>query len=102
MIIIDLSIILIIILLCYLLKDIKKILNISSIITIIFGYIILFLAFIFNKIIKNNLSFINANKISSIIVSKFINRGLILILIGGIELIIYTIVRLKKRINVKQ
>ena len=102
MIIIDLSIILIIILLCYLLKDIKKILNISSIITIIFGYIILFLAFIFNKIIKNNLSFINANKISSIIVSKFINRGLILILIGGIELIIYTIVRLKKRITVKQ
>lgn len=93
MIIIDLSIILIIILLCYLLKDIKKILNISSIITIIFGYIILFLAFIFNKIIKNNLSFINANKISSIIVSKFINRGLILILIGGIELIIYTIIK---------
>lgn len=98
MIYLDIFIVLIIIALCFLVKDYQKILNISSIITIILGYIIIFLSFMISIIIKNNLSFINTSKISSVITGKLTNRGLIFILVGGIELIIYTIIKLKRRI----
>ena len=98
MIYLDIFIVLIIIALCFLVKDYQKILNISSIITIILGYIIIFLSFTISIIIKNNLSFINTSKISSVITGKLTNRGLIFILVGGIELIIYIIIKLKRRI----
>ena len=98
MIYIDILIILIITILCYLIKDYQKILSISSIIMIILGYIVLLLSSIVTKFIKTNLININTQHLLLIVKKRFINRGLILILIGGLEVIIYTIIKLKRRI----
>ena len=98
MIYIDVLILVVIIVLCCLIKDFNRILNISSIITIVIGYIILLLSNICEIFIKSNLSYINTKHISLIVKTSFINRGLSLILIGGIELIIYITIKLKRRI----
>lgn len=98
MIYIDVLILVVIIVLCYLIKDFNRILNISSIITIVIGYIILLLSNICEIFIKSHLSYINTKHISLIVKTSFINRGLILILIGEIELIIYITIKLKRRI----
>ena len=88
-------------LLLYFIKDLNKLLRINSIITIISGYLVILVSIIANGIIKKRISFINISILSNTISNKGINRGLILILIGAIQLIIYTIIRIyKQNINI--
>ena len=75
----------------FLVKDILKIIRIESIILIISGYLMIILNYILRSVINNKISFINISKITGYILRKSINRGLILILIGGILLMIYGI-----------
>lgn len=86
----------------YILRDINQVLKINSIITIISGYLVILISIIINSIIKNKITFINTSIITNAISNKGINRGLILILFGAIQLIIHTIINIyNNRINLK-
>ena len=91
------GIILLTIIISYFIEDINKFFKIHSIITIISGYLTIFITIIINIIIKNKLSFINVSKITNIISIKGINRGLILILLGALELITYILLNVYNR-----
>ena len=97
-----LTIIILTLFILYLIRDINKLLKINSIITIISGYIIIMISVIINYYIKKRISFINISIVTNNISNKVINRGLILILFGGIQLIIYTLIKIYKerRINI--
>ena len=97
-----LTIIILTLFILYLLRDINKLLKINSIITIISGYIIIIISVIINYYIKKRISFINISIVTNNISNKVINRGLILILFGSIQLIIYTLIKIYKerRINI--
>ncbi len=97
-----LTIIILTLFILYLIRDINKLLKINSIITIISGYIIIIISVIINYYIKKRISFINISIVTNNISNKVINRGLILILFGGIQLIIYTLIKIYKerRINI--
>ena len=97
-----LTIIILTLFILYLIRDINKLLKINSIITIISGYIIIMISTIINYYIKKRISFINISIVTNNISNKVINRGLILILFGGIQLIIYTLIKIYKerRINI--
>ena len=87
----------------YLIKEIHIFFKFSSLITIIAGYATIIFNYYLKIIINKQVSIINISKVTELIYQKTINRGLILILIGGIELIVYTILNyLKKyRYNIK-
>jgi hypothetical protein len=87
----------------YLIKDINDYLKYSSLIAIIAGYATIVFNYFLKYFINNQIFVINVSKVTKLIYQKTISRGLILILIGGIELIIYIILNyLKKyRYNVK-
>lgn len=87
----------------YLIKDINDYLKYSSIITIIAGYATIIFNYFLKYFINKQLLVINVSKVTELIYQKTINRGLILILIGGIELIINTILNYlrKYRYNIK-
>ena len=91
------TIIFLTLLLLYFIKDLNKLLRVNSIITIISGYLVILVSIIANVIIKKRISFINISILSNAIRNKGINRGLILILIGAIQLIIYTLIRIYKQ-----
>ena len=80
----------------YILNDICKTLRINSIITIISGYIIILINIIFNVILIKKITNININNFINNIRNMGVNRGLILILIGTIQFIIYTLIRIYK------
>lgn len=97
-----LTIIILTLFILYLIRDINKLLKINSIITIISGYIIIMISVIINYYIKKRISFINISIVTNNISNKVINRGLILILFGGIQLILYILIKIYKerRINI--
>lgn len=85
------------IILYFILKDILKYLKYVSIITILSGYFIIILANTLNYLVIKEFSFINISKITSIVLNENINNALILILIGSISLITYTVISIYKR-----
>ena len=85
--------ILLTLLLFYLIRDIKKLLKINSIITITSGYIIIIINAFMIILLKKKLYFISIIKITNIISKNGTNRGLKLILLGAIQLIAYTIIK---------
>ena len=87
----------------YLIKDINNYLKFSSLTIIIAGYLTITFNYFLKYFMNKQVSFINISKITELIYQKTINRGLLLILVGGIEIIIYTIINyLKKyRYNIK-
>lgn len=87
----------------YLIKDINNYFKFSSLITIIAGYATIIFNYFLKYFINKQISVINVSKVTKLIYQKAISRGLILILIGGIELIIYIILNYlrKYRYNVK-
>lgn len=94
MIIFTIGTIILTVFLIYLKRSINKVLQINSIITIISGYLVILVSLIINITIKRNISFMNTNTITNAISSSGINRGLILILFGAIQLIIHTIINI--------
>ena len=91
------TIIILTIVLFFLLKDIYKLLRTTSIITISSGYLAILVGYILTNILRDRLNFINISKVTNIIFNKNLERGLILILIGAIELIIYVCINFYKR-----
>ena len=91
------GIIIITIIIYLILKDIYKLLRLTSIITISSGYLTIVIGYITISIIKNKISSINISKITSPILNECVDKGLILILIGAIELIIYILLNLYRR-----
>ena len=85
-----------------LIKDTHKILRFMSITTIISGYIVIIFNSFLRIIINQKIPYINIAKITNIIYEKAINRGLILIFIGAIELIIYVLITLYKKYYMKK
>ena len=75
----------------YILRSIKKFFLIDSIITIISGYLIILFSYIVTLYIRKKVWYINISVLTNYYFNKFSYNGLILILIGGIELIIYTV-----------
>lgn len=88
------GILLLMIVISYFVKDIKKFLKLLSIITISSGYITIFIGYLGKILIDKEVSFINSSKITYVILTKFNERGLILILIGALELITYIFLKL--------
>ena len=84
----------------YLIRDIGKLLRINSIIYIISGYLLLIVNIIINYIVRYKVNFMG-KYINNVIGNTIINWGLILILGGAIQLIIYVIVSIynKRRIS---
>ena len=76
-----------------LIKNITRLIKLNSIITIISGYISILISYILIYIINKKIYFINISKITNIFLKKGIDNGLIIILIGGIELIIYVLIK---------
>ena len=88
MIIIDILILIIIISIIYINRN--NILNAIKLIgslTIISGYLIIIIPSILNRRI-------NINVISKIIKNNLINKGLILMLLGGIEIVVYVMIKI--------
>lgn len=94
MIIFTVSAIILTFFLFYLKRDINKILQINSIVTIISGYLVILVSTLINITIKKNISLINTSIITNAINSNGINRGLTLILFGAIQLIIHIIINI--------
>ena len=82
-------------------KDILKLLKLTSIITIIVGYFLIILSNIIKIQILKKITIINIENLSNILANKFINRGLILILLGVILLILYVIISFYKYYNIE-
>ena len=91
------GIIIITIIIYFLLKDIYKLLRLTSIITILSGYLTIIIGYIVTNIIKNKVSFINISKITKPIFNECVDKGLILILIGTIELITYVLLNVYRK-----
>ena len=91
------AIIILTIILYFLQKDIYKVLRTTSIITISSGYLSILIGYIITNTLKNQINFINISKITNILFNKNLEKGLILILIGALELIIYTGINIYKR-----
>lgn len=96
MIYLTLGVIVLTLFILYILRDINKVLRINSIITISSGYLVILSSIIINMIIKDKIAFINTSIITNEISNKGINRGLILILFGAIQLIIHTGINIYK------
>ncbi len=79
-------------------KNIIVFLRYTSMITIISGYLVIIFNYFLKQIINREISYINISKITDIVYRKSIERGLVLVLIGGIELIGYILILSKKRI----
>lgn len=97
MIYIIISIIIFNILLFYLLKNVKKYILIGSIITILSGYLVILGGYIFKAYIKKRIKYINISFLINYFLEKNNTNGLVLILIGSIQLIIYVIIVFIKR-----
>ena len=82
-----------------LIKNSEVFLRFISVTTIISGYLIIIINHYLKKIIDSEIASINISKITAIIFEKARDRGLILALIGTIELIIYIFYISKKRIT---
>ena len=91
------GIILLNIILFYILKDIKRYLFVGSIITIVSGYLIIIIGYIFRLYLKRKISYINISVITDFLLIKNNNNALILILIGSVELIIYVLLIIIKK-----
>lgn len=96
------SIIIITSIIYYLLKDIYKLLRLTSILTIISGYTTIVIGYITTINIRNKINFINISKITSPIFNKCIDKGLVLILIGAIELITYILLNIYRKYYLKK
>ena len=81
----------------YIIKDIVSIFKVNGIITIISGYLTIIFNYILNTKINNEINFINISKATNIILKRTISKGLVLVLIGTIEYIIYIIIYINKR-----
>ena len=86
------AIIILTIILYFILKDLFKLLRITSIITITSGYLTIITGYITRNILNSQITIFNISKITGIIFDKNLRNGLILILIGAIELITYVII----------
>ena len=90
------------IILYFVLKDIHKLLRLTSILTISSGYLTIMVGYVTISIIKNKVSFINISRITSPIFDKVVEKGLILILIGAIQLIIYVLLNVYRKYYLKK
>ena len=86
------SIIVLTIIEIYFIKDIANIFKVNGIITILGGYLTIGVNYILEKVIVRKINFINVSKITDLVLRKTVNRGLILILIGVVQFIIYIII----------
>ena len=78
-------------LLFYLLKNIKRFLLVGSVITILSGYLVILCSYLLRKYIHSNFRYINISILTNYILDKNISNGLVLILFGSIQLIMYVI-----------
>ena len=92
MIYLDILIISIMAILWFVIKDIIRYIKLLCILYLVSGYLMIIMGFLIKTIIKSKVVFINIDKIGDSILKMFINKGLWLILWGGLLLIIYVIV----------
>lgn len=81
----------------YYINDIANIFKINGIITVIAGYLTIILNYVLKSVINKRINFINISKVTNLILSKAVNKGLILILFGGIELIVFITIFINKK-----
>ena len=81
----------------YYINDIANIFEINGIITVIAGYLTIILNYVLKSVINKRINFINISKVTNLILSKAVNKGLILILFGGIELIVFITIFINKK-----
>ena len=81
----------------YYVNDLSNVFRLNGIITIAAGYITIILNYFLRNIITQRISFINTSKITDLVFRKAVNKGLILILIGGVELIVFIIIYVYKK-----
>lgn len=91
-------IILLTFLLIIIIKDKKKALKLSGILTGTSGVVLLFVIFILKMIIDNYIHTINVSSITDYIFNKFIYNSLIILTIGIIEIIICNFIKSNKTI----
>lgn len=94
MIILLLIIVFVHIVMFFLLKNVVNFFKIISITSIFSGYLFIILAVISKTFFINRNNLIYVSKIIKLLFNKLLDRGLILILVGGVELIIYVLLRM--------
>ena len=81
----------------YYIEDFSNIFKYNGIMTVIAGYLMIALNYVLKNVINKRINFINVSKITDLIFNKAVNRGLILILLGGVELIVFIIIYIYKK-----
>ena len=92
MIYLDILIISIMIILWFIIKNIIRYIRLLCILYLVSGYLMITLGFFVKIIIKRKIVLISINNISSLIFKMFTNRGLWLLLWGGLLLVIYVVI----------
>lgn len=70
-------------------KDYLKVLKVTSIVTTISGILTFIVGYFIKYFMNSSLKFINISEITNIITSKFVLKGIYLLIIGLIEFFIY-------------
>ena len=81
--------VIVIILLYLIYKDIFKSIKITSIITTSSGILTFIIGYIIKNLINSSLNFINISDVTYIITTKFVLKGIYLLIIGLIEFFFY-------------
>jgi len=91
-----LGILVITILLYIVIKDLAKVFDLSSKITLLSGVLLVILGYLIRYLILNNVSVINLNKASNVVVNKFLITSIYLIGISIFEQLVSKIIPRKK------
>jgi len=94
-----LGILVITILLYIVIKDLAKVFDLSSKITLLSGVLLVILGYLIRYLILNNVSVINLNKASNVVVNKFLITSIYLIGISIFEQLVSKIIKKKSYIN---
>lgn len=87
-----LGIILVTGLLYYVIRDLRKVIDLSSKITLVTGVFLVFLGYILRYLIINNVRVINLDSAVNVLVNKFLVTSIYLILISILEQLIVRII----------
>ena len=85
-------ILLLLIILYIIYKDYLKVLKINSIITGVSGILTFIIGYTIKIFIGRKIDFININKVTNLVLSKFIKNSIYLLIISLIEVIIFLII----------
>jgi len=80
-----LGIILITSLLYYVIRDLRKVIDLSSKITLLTGIFLVLLGYLIRYLVLNNIQVINLNNAVNVVVNKFLTTSIYLIIISIIE-----------------